>query len=111
MGILFSSHRQAQWLSDIDHELVQSILPQLHSCQQLPTRLADAHHPLLDVDVVAALVELPHAHYVHCELCDVVDPDEHSVLSVLAHEQHRPAPFNLRHRLIAEPHHPAHHRV
>jgi hypothetical protein len=58
-GALLTTGGQANWMCNVDVEHIQPIPGAAHPGQQSPTWLMDAHHPLLDVDAIPHLVELP----------------------------------------------------
>jgi hypothetical protein len=77
----------------------------LYSSKKTTLLVADPHHPVLDMDVVALFIHLTDADEVGVEARDVVDSVEAAVLPILVGEQNHLASLDLDHRAVAEPHH------
>jgi hypothetical protein len=86
-GTLLTVGGQANRLCNDDVDHIKPIHGTPHPGQQSPAWLTDAHHPLLDGDIVPHLVELSHANNVGREAGYVVHTSELSVFSILALEE------------------------
>jgi hypothetical protein len=76
--------RQAHELVDVEHRVVEVRLVPNHLYEQLLAGVEDAQDVVLDVDVVAHLVQLPKANDASLEAWDEVDTREGAVSAVLA---------------------------
>ena len=89
---------------DVEGEGVQVVRRALYPHQQAPVKIPNLENAIFNQDLEPLRVELFQAHDVRGEARDVVHPSERLVFTVLALEQHNPAPLDVEDGAIPELH-------